>query len=35
MHDPAMRIQELLQEVDILVVDVPYIVLGQNVVAHG
>lgn len=33
-HDAAVRIDELLQEVDIFVVDVLDIVLGQNVVGH-
>ncbi len=33
-HDAAVRIDELLQEIDVFVVDVLDIILGENVVAH-
>ncbi len=33
-HDAAMRINELLQEVDIFVIDMLNIILSQNIVGH-
>ena len=34
-HDAAVRIDELLQEVNVFVVDVSDVILCEDVVAHG